>query len=100
MPINQALLDFTDNNISDAPDTPGVYGLYYADRACRYYGSGTVSIRTRLQAHKRGDEGNCTKIASFYNWELSSTPLSRERQLLREYQEQYGKLPLCNEVNP
>ena len=100
MPINQQLRDFTDDNISKAPASPGVYGLYYTSGECVYYGSATISIRARLQAHKRGDEGECTRIASFYNWELSNTPLARERQLLREFQQQYGRLPACNDVIP
>ena len=93
--------DFTQENVDKSPTKTGVYALYdgnltiYIGRA-----SGTDTIRARLQSHKRGDEGSCTQKATDYRREECTTPVSREKELLDEYKQNYGKLPRCNEVMP
>lgn len=96
MPITGSLLQFTDYNISIAPDSMGVYALHQ-DGDLIYYGSSMASIRDRLRSHKSGAEGPCTKTASHFNTELTSRPVEREKELLEEFQRQYGRLPKCNE---
>lgn len=47
--------EFTSKNVDNSPDKPGVYALYYGDEII-YYGRAqgdTVTIRSRLQSHKR-----------------------------------------------
>ena len=96
MPIIGQLLEFTDYNISLAPDQMGVYALYQ-DGELIYYGMATTSIRDRLRSHKRGTEGPCTMAATHFNTEVTSRPKERERELLEEFQRQYGRMPRCNE---
>jgi len=92
---------FTQENADNSPTDDGVYALY--DEGVTIYigkGDGANGIRTRLQAHKRGDEGSCTKNASHYRREACSNPKARERELLQEYKDANGKLPRCNDVMP
>ena len=96
MPITGPLLQFTDYNISVAPDNMGVYALHQ-DGELTYYGRASSSIRDRLQSHKSGAEGPCTKAATHFNTELTSAPIAREKELLEEFERQYGRLPKCNE---
>ena len=97
MPIAGQIIAFTDYNISIAPDRMGVYALYQ-DGELSYYGMAeSTTIRDRLRTHKGGAEGPCTKAATHFNTELTSAPISREKELLEEFQRQYGRLPKCNE---
>lgn len=76
-----------------------MYALY-SNSEVVYYGraqGGSVTIRSRLQDHKSGREGRCTQSAAAFNWEVTSTPIARERELLEEHKRLYGKLPRCNE---
>ena len=99
MPISGDSYPFTQGNVDKAPAVPGVYALYDGLETI-YIGSAQVSIRSRLQAHKRGDEGRCTQTATRYKREPNNSPLARERQLLTEFVQQYGRLPRCNDVRP
>lgn len=102
MSITGKLYDFTESNVNQAPVNHGVYQLYdgpttiYIGRAA---GDG-VTIRSRLQSHRRGDEGPCTKAAAHYKREVTSRPIARESELIDEYEEAHGKLPRCNDVRP
>ena len=99
MPITGKTYPFSKQNVDSAPTSHGVYALYdsttliYIGRAS----GDSVTIRTRLQSHHRGDEGPCTKGASHYKREVTSTPIAREKELLDEYRRAYGKLPRCND---
>lgn len=91
---------FIPDNVDKAPDEAGVYALYKENELI-YYGraqGNSVTIRTRLQAHLRGDDGSCTRNATHYRREVCSNPVSREKELLEEYKKSNsGKLPKCNE---
>ncbi len=93
--------DFTDTNIGNSPTEDGVYALY-KESVTIYIGKGdgVNGIRARLQAHKRGDEGSCTQVATHYRREVCNNPISRERELLQEYEQANGRLPRCNDVMP
>ena len=98
MAITGAKYSFNDTNVNNAPDKAGVYALYEGDILI-YYGraqGGDVTIRSRLQSHLRGDEGSCTKAASSFNSEASSSPVAREKELLAEFEKQNSRLPRCN----
>lgn len=92
---------FTQENVDRSPTGSGVYALY--DGSTTIYigkGDGENGIRARLQSHKRGDEGSCTHNASDYRRETCTNPITRERELLLEYQQANGRLPRCNNVMP
>ena len=92
---------FTQKNVDNSPTDDGVYALY--DGNVTIYigkGDGVNGIRARLQAHKRGDEGSCTHDASDYRRETCTNPITRERELLLEYQQANDRLPRCNTVMP
>lgn len=99
MPILNSQELFTDLNISLSPDSPGVYALWNLNEII-YYGSSARSIRSRLQRHKNGSEGSCTRNATHFQAEVSVFPSVRESELIREFQNQYGRLPRCNDVMP
>lgn len=97
--MSNETLAFNVWNVNAAPEAHGVYVLYnstgiiYIGRAS---GLG-VTIRSRLQAHIRGDEGYCTKQANAFWTEVNSDPVSREAWLLSNFRSQHGRLPRCNE---
>ncbi len=99
MPINGDKYDFSQKNVDGSPEQPGVYALF-AGGELIYYGKADNSIRTRLQSHKAGREGRGTQIADTYMREPCTNPSVRERQLLIEFRNAYGRLPRCNEVMP
>ncbi len=90
---------FTKDNVDNAPDEQGVYALF-DEQEVIYYGRAkgeNVTIRSRLQSHLAGREGVCTKKATHYQREVTTAPVSREKQLLEEYDLVHGRLPRCNE---
>ena len=95
MPITTQVYWFTDDEIQNAPQAQGVYALYRSKDVI-YYGS-SDNVQRRLRQHKNGDDGQCTQSAEYYNVELTSYPLVREKQLLDEYERVNRRLPLCNE---
>ena len=99
MPINGEQYPFTQQNVDASPDSQGVYELLQ-NGVTTYYGSATATIRSRLQSHKAGYEGPCTQYSTHYKREVCSNPRERERQLLQEYVQRYGRLPRCNDVMP
>ena len=99
MPIAGDEYLFTEKNVNNAPDEAGVYALYDGDETI-YYGRATgdtVTIRSRLQDHFAGREGDCTKQATDYRRETTTRAVSREKELLEEYERINRKLPRCNE---
>lgn len=99
MPIQSQVYEFTDANVSNSPEEPGVYALL-TNGELTYYGSATISIRDRLRSHKSGNDGACTQRSTHYQREVCSNPRERERQLLQEHRSAKGRLPKCNEVMP
>lgn len=101
MPLNTLREPFTDAFIALASLENGVYALWDGEEII-YYGKaeGANSIRARLQAHKRGDEGPCTRSATTFQQEIAFMPAVREAQLLREYLARFNQLPRCNDVLP
>jgi len=99
MQVDEQLQPFTDLMVVIAPNKPGVYTIW--DHAeIIYIGKAEKSVRSRLEAHRLGNEGPCTMNATHFQVEENNTPAKRERQLIREYLAEHGKLPRCNEVLP
>jgi hypothetical protein len=86
---------FTEQNVNNSPDKPGVYILYDGDEVIDI-GQSEESIRGRLQDHLRGDHGPCTQGATHYMREENSDPVAREEELLRQFRRRHGRLPRCN----
>ena len=102
MSINSKSYAFTEDNVNNAPENHGVYELY-KNGALNYIGRASgngVTIRTRLQSHRRGDDGSCTKAATQYKREVCDNPIAREKELLAEYKQAHGRLPSCNDRTP
>ena len=102
MPIaDQTFRVFSAENVNNAPDVPGVYALFVPNSSggygTIYYGRAKVSIRQRLQRHLNGDEGPCTQEATHYKREINSSPVTREVELLEQFEAAHGSLPRCNE---
>ena len=101
MGIDSSWHSFTDVEIKKAPLSDGVYGLYEGNTLIYYgKGKGAKGIRGRLEAHKAGYEGSCTMNADYFNYEICSDPINRERELLHEYKTTHGQLPRCNDLMP
>jgi hypothetical protein len=103
MSINGNLQAFSREDIGQAPDEPGVYGLYRGDDLI-YIGraEGGLSIttmRARLKSHCEGYRGPNTEHPTHYRCEVSRDPVARQRKLLGEYEQQYGRLPRYNTVS-
>ena len=98
MPIPGLKYRFTEANVGRSPNEAGVYALYDDDE-CIYIGRAkgdTTTIRSRLQDHLGGREGECTQDATHYRREVTSSPVSREKELLEEFQIFRKRLPRCN----
>lgn len=80
--------------LAGAPSEPGVYALWQGDEVI-YYGraSGAATIRSRLMEHFEARVD-----ATHYSWEISREPAARERQLLQEFREAFGRLPRLNDA--
>ena len=92
------LFPFSAALIAAAPEEAGVYTLYQ-DGAAIFIGRAMergTTIRSRLIEHFSGREGDCTRHATHYTWELVRDPAAREAALLQEHQEKFQRLPRCN----
>jgi hypothetical protein len=87
--------DITKDVVDFETDDLSVYELAGNKYNTVYYGSG--KLKTRLQDHLNKKE---CPMAGFYRFELFSTEAecrAREEQLLKDYEEKHGKLPMYNE---
>ncbi|MEE9128919.1 MAG: hypothetical protein V3T84_02800 [Phycisphaerales bacterium] len=99
MTIAADKIQFTDANIKEVPAEAGVYALFEGETII-YFGraqGGDVTIRSRLADHKAGREGPCTKNATVFKVEITSSAVTREKELLEEYKNAHGSLPRCNQ---
>ena len=90
---------FSDDDIAHAPERSGIYVLYNGPQII-FIGkaTGKSTIKSKLQSHKRGNEGPCTRHATHFVREISPSPANREHDLLQEYKNLYLRLPACNEI--
>lgn len=100
MQISGDLRPFSKDDIDHAPEEAGVYALYRGDSLI-YIGRAEgglsmTTIRARLKNHQAGSFGPLTKAATHYRCEVRPDPVTRERELLREYEKLHGQLPRCN----
>ena len=89
---------FTAQDISRAPRAPGIYMLYRSGRLI-YVGMAERrgGIRAKLEAHRRGDHGTCTRTATAFLYEVAADPSQAQREYLLAHMASHGgRLPLCN----
>ncbi|MFQ5760661.1 MAG: hypothetical protein ACE5HM_06775 [Acidiferrobacterales bacterium] len=103
MLIKGNLQAFSRDDIEQAPDEPGVYGLYQGDDLI-YIGRAEgglsiTTIRARLKSHCQGYRGPNTEHATHYRCEVNRDPVARQRKLLQAYEQRHGRLPRCNTVS-
>ncbi len=101
MSIDTPYRPFVDVEIDIATTLNGVYALY--DGSETIYvgkGEGVEGIKGSLKTHKADYEGHCTTQATYFNYEICSSPPLRETALLREHITIWEKLPRCNDVIP
>ncbi|MGA2367384.1 MAG: hypothetical protein ABSF74_02275 [Dehalococcoidia bacterium] len=90
---------FSQENVDKTPESMGIYELFDGDTII-YIGLAPGqgdTIRKRLQAHKRGDQGSGTKNATHYKREICNHPIARQKEEQAEFMKANGKLPRCNE---
>ena len=86
MHISGPTYDFIWSNVNNAPDKQGVY-ILYQDSKVTYIGSVTdpgETLRSHLQAHKRGDLGTSTQGVTTFQTEATQNSVNaakRERNL-------------------
>jgi hypothetical protein len=97
MPVKGPRHDFSPFGLSGAPQEAGVFALWdgeeliYVGRTLGRY----ATIKSVLTDHCLGDYGTCTQRATHYSAEVSLDGGRRERELLHEFGEMYGRLPRC-----
>jgi len=102
MRISGPTYDFNLSNVNSAPDQPGVYVLYQ-DGNLIYTGSAAgpgVTLRSCLQAHKRGDLGRSTQRTTAFQTKVAENSVkaaNRERNLLWDFQFINGRSARCND---
>ncbi len=98
MPVRGERQAFARASVAEAPDAPGVYALFENDDVI-FYGSafgGTITLRSCLGEHLFGLRAAAAQSATHCAWEISLSPAARERELLKEFQERFGRLPRLN----
>jgi hypothetical protein len=89
---------FTAQDISRAPRAPGIYMLYRSGRLI-YVGMAEHrgGIRAKLEAHRRGEHGACTRAATAFLCEPAADPGRAQREYLLAHRAHHGGgLPPCN----
>ncbi len=97
MPISGPAYRFEQRIIIGAPVAEGIYALWSREEMI-YVGSAAsgTTIKAQLLEHFAG-RNPCTAHATHYTWELSLRPTAREAQVLNDFKEAFGRVPLCNE---
>jgi carbon storage regulator len=90
----------TKKNVDRAPAVGGVYALFEGPELI-FFGralGGAETIRSRLQAHQAGSNGDTTRRATHYRRQRCADPAAKEQALLAAYAGAHqGRLPRCNE---
>ena len=77
---------------------PGVYVLYNRKKETIYIGESNNLQETFTKYVDTDFEGDLCKQKTFrYQREFVDNPEQRKEQLLEKFEEDYGRLPVCNE---
>ena len=94
MAIGDRLYRFDAAILQGAPANAGIYALWQ-DGEMIYLGhSGSIKASLLVHLERRTP---CTSGTTYYSWELSLRPATREVELLELYKKRHGRLPRCNE---
>jgi hypothetical protein len=90
---------FRADAVGETPDQQGVFTLWQTNE-CVYIGHTpwNTTLRDRLRAHLDLREQGVID-ASHFTWEATSTPKTREGDLLQLYLDKHGKLPRYNRAD-
>ena len=88
---------FTEEDVQNVPDESGIFSLYQ-DRDLVYIGrtSPRTGVRGELQHALRVRLADEELAATHFTFELTKSPKTRAAEELREYFENWGRLPLYN----
>ena len=92
--------DFTASNVKKIPKKAGVYFLFCDSKLIYIGGSDgtrTSNIQSRLLAHLNGND-RCILAADKFSHKVSARGKDLEQKLLKQYKQDYGQLPRCNDV--
>ena len=90
---------FTEALVGKEYDEPGVYELGDESHKVIYIGSTSV-VRIRMTEHQSGCGGSCTRSASYYRVDYTSSYRSEERRRYDAYVRANGRQPRCNAKRP
>ena len=77
---------------------PGVYVLYGKSNEVIYIGqSNNLQKRFAKYIDTNFENDNCKQKTVAYQREFLDDPKERQNQLLEEFKDRFGRLPLCNE---
>ena len=87
---------FHEPSIGRAPQAPAAYRLLRGERVI-FIGM-ALDLRASLAEHYDGREGECTRRASAFEYELTDDPVELQRRWLAAHAAaNAGSLPECNE---
>lgn len=89
-PKEELWLEFTAENVEQAPEIEGVYQLLDADKNVIYI-KGAISLRREL-----GEQLETQKKACYFMYEEQPMYTKRESELLQQYLAQHGQMPEGN----
>jgi hypothetical protein len=99
MPIRSPKWPFHEEAIQYAPNEwAGVYALW-RDETLIFLGHvprDSESMQQQIRDHLSGAFGSCTQRATHYGWELSGDPKELVDIYMREYRDEFGRVPRCN----
>jgi len=98
LPLWSRRWPFLGYSIEAAPLDSGVYALWKDDKLI-YIGvseESSMSIRSGLLEHFRQSEGKHIPMPDHYSWEVAADPQKRKFEMLEQFRDLHGKLPLLN----
>ena len=95
MPIASPRYPFTRENLTGAPEDPGVYALYEADELI-YVGRAELPSNIRLRLLEHFFALLHPSKATHYAWEICRHPRTRQEQLIQEFERAHFRRPRYN----
>jgi hypothetical protein len=111
MPFHGTYYEFTQTGIANAPELPGIFGLYVDETPAgvthargpyklifigRSDNIGDKSLRSVLSANQRGERSDCTVKATHFRFRECEEPGIALREALGHTLEEKQRLPQCN----
>jgi hypothetical protein len=97
-PEKRTLLEFSSENIGEAPEREGVIQLFTEDRKVLYI-AGTMNMREALEELLSGDEHDISNVC-YFEYEQNDMYSKKESELMQLYMQEHGGLPELNDDLP